>query len=204
MNRKLFGKNLAVVLFLLGAGVVASCSEKIVGNPQKVAKEYIEAVQKGDFLALYHLNRSTARQSKYILSSDVGDVKKADAENLARAKAGYDSVEPGFHPGSQWGEKYLFPASAKVVIGKPRNPQLAAKDTFGDNYEKGNTVIVIVSASYPSAEQAPEYHGNKLKYAEYSCMLGKIRADKSVMIYTYDENWYFNGCFINSETAQYR
>lgn len=203
MNRKLFGKDFfrAIVLLTLIAGMTAACSiNKIAGNPTKVLKEYIDAVQKGDFNTMYSLSHVTARQKKWIKKLESGDVQKQEAENFQRHKAIYDATVPGLL-NVQWAEKFFFPASAKVEIGKPRDPESVEKK-MGDAYEKGVVVLFTVSVTYPKPEDAPEFNGVKLKSADYNCMLRKIRYDDSVMIYSYDEKWFFAGCVISGDSVR--
>lgn len=205
MNHKLFGKDLfrAIALVALIGGAVSACSiDKIAGNPKKVMEDYIAAVQKGDFNTIYLLNRATARQKKWLQKGEVGDVKLQEAENFQRNKANYDAAVMSFTPGVQWAEKFFFPPSAKVEIGKPRDPERVERDKMGDAYEKGVVAVITVSVTYPVPEEAPEYSGMKLKSTNYTCMLRKIRYDDSVMIYSYDEKWFFSGCLIDGHSAR--
>lgn len=195
MNRKLFGKNLfrAIALLLLMAGAVSACTlNKIAGDPAKVLKDYIAAVQKGDFNTMYALSHVTARQKKWIQKSETGDVQKQEAEHFQRHKAMYDATVMGM-ANVQWAEKFFFPPSAIVEIGKPHDP-VPVEKKMGDAYEKGVVVVSTVSVSYPKPEEAPEYNGVKLKNAVYECSLRKIRHDESVMVYSYDDKWFFAGC----------
>lgn len=205
MNHKLFGKNLfrSIVLLILVAGTMAACSlDKIAGDPAKVLKEFIAAVQKNDFNTMYALNNDTARQEKWLKKGESGDVQKQRTENFQRSKEFYDTAVMSFSPGVRWAEKFFFPPSAKVVIGKPRDPEPVEKEKMGDAYEKGMVAVITVAVTYPVPEEAPEFHDAKLKYAEYNCMLRKIRQEGSVMIYSYDDKWFFSGCIINSNSVQ--
>lgn len=203
MNHKLFGKFFfrAIALVALVGGTEACTLNKIAGDPAKVLKEYIGAVQKGDFNAIYALSQVTARQKKWIQKSETGDVQKQEAEHFQRHKAIYDATVPSFS-NVQWAEKYYFPPSAKVEIGKPRDPEPFEKEKLGDAYEKGVVAIITVSVSYPVPEEAPEYDGMKVKQANYNCMLRKIRYEDSVMIYSYDEKWFFSGCLVIGNSIQ--
>lgn len=199
MNRKLPGKNLfhAIALLALIAGAVPACTlDKIAGDPKKVLHEYVEAVQRGDFNTIYALNQVTARQNKWLQKSESGDLKKQEVEHFQRHKATYDAADMSSTQGVLWAEKHFFPRSSKVDIGKPRDPEPVEKEKMGDAYEKGVVAVLTVSVTYPVPEEAPEHNGAKLKYAEYNCMMRKIRYDESVMIYSYDEKWFFSGCMI--------
>ena len=203
MNRKLFGKNIHRAIVLLALIAVSACSlDKIPGDPAKVLREYITAVQKGDFKTIYALNQVTARQKKWLQKSETGDVQIQEAEHFQRHKAIYDAADMSSTQGVLWAEKFFFPASAKVEVGKPHDPLPVEKEKMGDAYEKGVVVVSTVSVSYPIPEEAPVYNGVKLKYAEYNCMLRKIRYDESVMIYSYDEKWFFSGCMIKGSSAR--
>lgn len=204
MNRKLFGKNIFrtfALLALLTAGVSACTLNKIAGNPEKVLKDYIEAVQRGDFNAIYAMSQVTARQKRLIAKAETGDKKVLEAEQFQRHKAIYDAAVLSFS-NEQWGEKFYFPPSAKVEIGKAHDPLPVEKEKMGDAYEKGGVVVVKVSVTYQKPEEAPEYNGHKLNYADYNCMLRKVRYEDSVMIYSYDDKWYFGGCLINSSSVK--
>ncbi|MBI5636679.1 MAG: hypothetical protein HZA03_01780 [Nitrospinae bacterium] len=203
MNRKLFGKNLfrAIALPALMVGAVSACTlDKIPGNPTQVLKDYIDAVQKGDFNTIYALSQVTARQKKWIQKSESGDVQKQEAEHFQRHKAIYDATAADM-ANVQWAEKFFFPPSAKVEIGKPHDP-VPAEKKMGDAYEKGVVVVSTVSVSYPKPEEAPEYNGVKVKDAVYECSLRKIRHDESVMIYSYDDKWFFAGCVVKDTSAR--
>lgn len=207
MNRKLFGKNGAIltvaVALLLATGV--SCSDSIPGKPDMVLQEYVVAVQKGDFETIYRLNRATARQSRFIHKDKTGDAEKMDAENMAMARANYEAVQPSFTPGMHWAEKHFFPQTSGVFIGRPQHLAPTGNEPgLKDNYEKGNTVVIPVSVTYPDLNQAPEYGGKKIKQAEYRCVMGKVRMEDSLMIYTHDDKWFFNACLIEIEKIEYR
>lgn len=205
MNRKSFGKLSAVLLFTAALGFVSACAEKIPGNPEITMKEYIEAVQKRDFKTIYYINRSTARQSKYILKSKDADTLRMDAENLEKNRLEFEAIAPNFTQGVRWNEKHFFPSSSIVKIGKPQDfIKQIDKQRPGENYEKGNTVQFLISVDYPNATDAPEISGIKLKYAEYICSLGKIRQDQMVMIYSIDDKWYFNSCMVDMGKVQYQ
>ncbi len=204
MNRKLFGKNTfrAIVLLFLIGGVVSACTlDKIAGDPEKVLKEYIDAVQKGDFNKMYSLSQVTVRQKRLLAKTDSGNMKVLESEQFQRHKAIYDATVPSFS-GEQWVEKFYFPPSAKVELGVAHDPLPVEKEKMGDAYEKGGVVVIKVSVDYPKPEEAPEYNGQKLNHADYNCMLRKIRYEGSVMIYSYDDKWYFGGCMINSKSAR--
>ncbi len=204
MNRKLFGRNFFRMLALLTliTGAVSACTlDKIAGQPENVLREYIDAVQKGDFNTIYALSQVTARQKRLIAKSETGDKKVLEAEQFQRHKTIYDATVMSFS-NEQWTEKFYFPPSAKVEVGKAHDPLPVEKEKMGDAYEKGGVVVVKVSVTYPKPEEAPEYNGQKLNYADYNCMLRKIRYEDSVMIYSYDEKWYFGGCLINSSSVR--
>ncbi|MFQ5432974.1 MAG: hypothetical protein ACE5EN_10770, partial [Nitrospinota bacterium] len=150
MNRKWSGSVVGVYLILLVqiALLISSCSKGIPGNPVKTVKDYIEAVQKSDFETIYRLNRSTARQKKFIEKSKNGNVEQELKENFKSNKAAYDVVEPGFYSGAQWAEKYYFPPASNVVVGEARNPSAAEGDSVNVKYETGFTVLVSVKTFY--------------------------------------------------------
>ncbi|MBI3582179.1 MAG: hypothetical protein HY098_08945 [Nitrospinae bacterium] len=201
MNRKSFGRPCVAVSAAVLALFLAACAERIPGDPGKTMAEYVGAVQKGDFAAMYKLNRVTARQKKYILKSNTGDINKLLSENYEANLAKYKSAEPTFYGGVQWQEKYFFPPSAAVRIGKPQNLPSGEGDERKENWEKGLKVLVEVSVDYPKKDEAPEYGGQKLKSINYACTLSKIRMEGALMVYSQDPDWFVDGCMANSASA---
>ncbi|MGK7345145.1 MAG: hypothetical protein ACNS63_04990 [Candidatus Nitrospinota bacterium M3_3B_026] len=179
----------------------ASCHDRIPGKPEKTTAEYIEAIQKNDFAAVYQLNRVTARQARYLENTDVGDVDEMLRQNYEQRKAEYEAARAVFTPGIQWAEKHFFPASASVSVGEASWIKPVGDDPVNADYEKALTVTVPVSVEYKDKSAAPELEGKKLKSASYTCSLGKIRSEKSVRVYNVDEQWYFNGCILNRESV---
>lgn len=175
----------------------AACQDRIPGEPEKTAREYIEAIQKNDFAAVYRLNRVTARQVRYLENTDVGDVDEMLRQDYERRKADYEAVRTAFTPGIQWTEKHFFPASASVSVGEASWIKPAPGDPVNAEYEKALSVMVPVSVEYKDKNDAPVFEGKRLKSASYTCAMGKIRSEKSVRVYNVDEQWYFNGCILD-------
>ena len=203
MNRKLFGKPSRLRIALVVALFSWACSERIPGNPEKIIAEYLGAVQKGDFATMYKLNRVTARQKKYVLKSNAGNLDKLLSDNYEMNLAKYNSAVLSFMGGVQWQEKYFFPRSAVLKIGRAHPLIPPDKDARGENWEKGLTVLAEVSAEYPNKEEAPEYDGQKLRSLNYACTLSKIREEGSLMVYSQDLDWYVDGCIANLASAKF-
>ena len=194
MNRKWSGSAVGIYLILLiFSPLLLSCTKDIPGNPIKTVEDYIAAVQKSDFETIYNLNRVTARQKKYIKKAKNGNVEQELKASLKTHKRAYEAVEPGFFTGAQWAEKYFFPSTSRVVVGEARHPPPSGVD-----YEKGFTLYVAVKTSYAKREDAPEFHGRKVKGAVYDCILGKIRYGENVRVYSHDEQWFFAGCILDT------
>ncbi|MEE8483581.1 MAG: hypothetical protein V3S46_03205 [Nitrospinota bacterium] len=204
MNHKLSGNTaktaiaVAVLVFALTA-----CWQKIPGDPKGTLEKYIKAVQQGDFKTIYALNQVTARQKKYLEQTTVGDVDAIVAENYRKSKSDYDDLEPVKVVNIQWGEKYFFPPSASVAVGKPKPPAAAGDDTVNAEYERAGTVNVQVSVVYTDPAKAPEIEGKKVKSIDYLCTLVKIREGKNVRVYSHDENWFFGSCIEETPSASY-
>lgn len=207
MSRKWSGKRLsdglsaiALAFFMLG---LVSCTEKIPGNPKKVVTDYVTAVQKNDFDTIYKLNRVTARNMKYLQSSEVGDIEEALRQTYNTKMEEYNSVAPTFTPGVQWAEKHFFPKSARITYGEPYQLKPVGDDPVNAEYEKALTAMIPVYVEYTDKTVAPEHEGKKIKTASYTCSVGKIRGGMTVRVYNVDANWYFNGCIIDRDSLQY-
>ncbi len=201
MNRKSFGRPFGVASAVVFALFFVACSERISGDPAKIMAEYVGAVQKGDFASMYKINRITARQKKYILKSNAGDINKLLSANYEMHLATYKSAELSFYGAVQWQEKYFFPPSAVVRIGKVHNLPPPDKNERKENWEMGLKALVDVSVEYPKKEEAPEYDGRKLKSINYVCTLSKIRMEGAMMVYPQDPDWFFDACIANSASA---
>lgn len=203
MNRKSFGRPSGAASAVVFALFLAACSERIPGDPAKIMAEYVAAVQKDDFASMYKINRITARQKRYILKSTAGDLNKLLSENYKMHLATYKSVEPSFYGAVQWQEKFFFPPSALVRIGKAQNLPSPEQSERKENWEMGLKVLVDVSVEYHKKEEAPEYDGRKLKSINYVCTLSKIRMEGALAVYPQDPDWFFDGCNANSASAQF-
>lgn len=170
----------------------------IPGNPQKVVEDYINAIRNGDFKTVYRLNRVSARQKKFIEKSGAGNSKNESSQNFAKHKAAYESLKPGFFTGAQWAEKYFFPKSSTVTVGDPRHPPKAGGEASNAGYEQGLSIIVSVKTVYNMKKEAPELNARRIKEATYDCFLAKIRYGDNVQIYSYDEQWFFAGCILDT------
>ncbi len=201
MNHKWFGRPYGATSAVVFVIFLAACAERIPGDPGKILAEYVGAVQKGDFATMYKLSRITARQKKYILKSNVGDINKLLSENYEMHLSTYKSVEPSFFGAVQWQEKYFFPPSAVVRFGKAKNLPPPEKSERKENWEIGLKVLIDVSVEYPKKEEAPEYDGRKLRSINYVCTLSKIRMEGALAVYPQDPDWFFDGCNANSSSA---
>jgi len=204
MNRKWSGSAAGIyIILMISSLLLFSCTKDIPGNPKKTVEHYIAAVQKSDFETIYKMNRATARQKKYIEKSKSGDIEQELMASFKTHKEAYDAVEPGFFSGAQWSEKYLFPPTAKVVVGEARHPSPAPDDPEHVQYEKGFTAFVSVRTLYTTMEDAPELYGRKVQEATYDCALGKIRYGDNVRVYSHDEQWFFTGCILERDSVTY-
>ena len=204
MNHKLFGKGAGPVFaaILVIGFMLASCEDKIPGDPEGVMKQYVNAIKARDFKTIYSLNRVTARQKYHLEQTSVGNVETILKTNYEENKAAFDSAEFTLTPAVQWGEKYFFPPSAKVSFGKPERIKPVGDDPVNAEYEKALTVKIHVTAEYPDVNEAPKLGDRAIKTAVYDCALGKIRTGKSVRVYDLDEKWYFNGCILEKDRVQ--
>lgn len=206
MSHKLSGSKIfkagfyiAVSAFFLGG-----CDPKISGHPEKVASQYIEAVQKNDFKTIVELNFDTSRSRKYLERSEGADRDKAIKAHFKENKAAYQTAGLSFSPGVRWAEKHYFPASALVEIGEPYPPVGAGEDDVNATYEMAVSAFVPVKVEYPDRNQAPIHNGRKIETASFECVFRKIREGENVRVYSHDAKWFFAGCIFNSSLATYR
>jgi len=206
MNLRLSGKKAfgaCCLLFPLAALALFACTKEIPGNPEKTVKEYIEAVQKGDFETIYRLNRVTARQKKFLEKTEAGNVELVLKQNFERQKAAYFTSEPDIFSGALWTERYFFPPSSSVKVGKARSMSQIGDDPVNVEYEKGFLAIVPVETTYASEKDAPKLKGQSIKKAVYDCNLAKIRQGDNVRIYSHDEKWFIARCILDTDTVEY-
>lgn len=194
-------KYITIAAVAVVALVASGCMEKIPGEPEKVMRDYVEAVQKDDFKTIYKLHMLTARQQQFLSKSEVGDVEAMLREHYENSKKDYDAVKPTFAQGITWSEKHFFPASATFAIGDPYHPPAAPDDPVNAEYEKAQNVIVPVNVTYSKKEDAPELEGAKVKSAGYMCFMKKIRQAETVRVYSHDEKWYFGDCLVDEQTV---
>ena len=203
MRHRLFGKR-----SLGGAGAIAlcalafACTSGIPGHPAEVMTKYVKAIQHGDFKTVYALNAVAARQKKYLTQSGAGASSAVLNENYKKNLNYYRSARPSFISGFQWAEKYFFPPSSSVVVGRPYRPAPAGSDTLNSKYESDYRAIVPVEVVYEK-ENAPAMEGRKIKTARYDCSMVKIREGKNVRVYSDDDRWYFSGCLIEISSARF-
>ncbi len=205
MSHKLSGNKIFKAGFYIAvlAFVTGGCDQKIVGHPEKVTSDYIKAVQRNDFKAIYKLNFDTSRSSKYLKCSDEKAEEKICEQNFRENKTIYENVELNLSPGVRWTEKYYFPASALIDIGEPYPPVAAGEDDINSKYEKAVSVFIPVKVEYPDQDEAPSQDDRKIKTASFECVLRKIREGGNVRVYSNDTKWYFAGCVFNSLSATY-
>ena len=197
MNRKSFGKSLALALTAL-VWVSSGCVEKIPGEPDKVVERYIKAVQETDYRTIFDINHVTAKQLKYLRQLNAGDREHSLEESYRQYSEIYKGVAPTFQPGITWAEKGFFPPGSKTRVGKPYHPIAAGDDPVNAEYEKATNVYVPVEVDYPDISTAPEYSGRKVRSALYDCGLKKIREGRNVTVYAHDDKWFFGGCIANT------
>jgi len=205
MNRKLFG-NIVVIkkaLFVIALLALNSCSESIPGNPEKVAGDYVKALQSKDFSRIYELNFLTVRQNRLLLREEGASGKMLMEENFRNHKADYESAEAKFTDRGLWHEKSYFPQSAKVTVGKASYPKAAADDPVNADYEKAQNVYVKIKTLYSSPSDAPDYEAKKIKEVSFDCFLKKIRKEGNVSIYSHDEQWFVADIVPDVTTALY-
>ncbi len=196
--KKMFG--LAVVP--ISALFILSCSETIPGHPEKIMREYIEAVKKDDFATIYSLNMKTARQKKYLGKTSVGNVEMILRENFEKNRDDYESVPISFNMGEQWVEKYFFAKSESYTIGEPYSPKPVGDDPVNAKYESSVSCYVPVLVKYGDSKTSLEYNGKKMKSAKYDCTLRKIREGNNARVYSHDDDWYLAGCVIDTSTIE--
>ncbi|VAW27401.1 hypothetical protein MNBD_BACTEROID07-302 [hydrothermal vent metagenome] len=206
MSRKWSGKKIfkAGFCIAISAFALGGCDQKIPGHPEKIASEYIKAVQRNDFKTIYRLNFDTSRSSKYLKCSDGKAENKICEQNFRENKTIYENAELNFSPGVRWVEKHYFPASALVDIGEPYPPAAAGEDDINSKYERAVSVFVPVKVEYPDQNEAPSQDDRKIKTASFECVFRKIREGGNVRVYSHDIKWYFAGCVFNAQSVTYR
>jgi len=200
MNRKWFGEALALLAII---ALVASCTKKIPGDPDKTLERYIKALQAQDMQTITDLNHLSARQLKFLRQSSSEDRQKSIDMALEGYKEAFDAAPHTFQQGITWSERYFFPAGAKFTIGEPYSPVKVGDDPVNAEYEKSNNSFVPVDVVYPDSKTAPDHGGKKVKSAHYDCSMKKIREGRNVAIYSHDDTWYFGGCVVNQAQFTY-
>jgi len=192
MNHKLFGKNYMMKNLFMAVLVLAlsACTESIPGDPQKVTKDYVNALQQNDFSAIYKMNYLTVRQKRLLVREEDEAGQKLMEEYFNKHKADYDSVDAGFTDRGTWHEKFYFPKTAKLKFGKASYPKAAPDDPVNADYEKAQNVYVKIKTTYNAPDEAPIYGERKIKEIYFDCFLKKIRKEGNVRIYSHDEQWF--------------
>jgi len=206
MSRKWSGKTIykAGFYIIVSAFLWGGCDREIPGHPEKVAFEYIHAVQKNDFQAIYKLNFDTSRSRKYLECSEKKADDKICEDNFRENKTAYEKAGLNLSPGVRWAEKHYFPPSALIEVGEPYPPVGAGDDDLNAKYEMAVSVFIPVKVEYQDQNEAPSQNNRKIKTASFECVLRKIREGGNVRVYFHDAKWYFAGCVFNSATATFR
>ncbi|MBF0169719.1 MAG: hypothetical protein HQK87_01295 [Nitrospinae bacterium] len=177
--------------------------KSIPGEPEKVTRRYVEAIQTGDYHTLFRLNHVTARRLKYFDMSELPEDREEAVRYQAAQQAEYEATPPDFTPGVRWAERHYFPPTARVTVGKAVSPAAAPNDPVNADYEKANSVTVPVTVDYPDPGQAPLYQGKPMASAAFDCMLIKLRVGKNVAVYSHDDQWYVNGVILDPATVRF-
>jgi len=193
----------APVLLALAVAALAGCTQKIPGHPEKTVSEYVEAVRGGDFKTVFRLNFTTAKNTKYLKLSEVGDPEQAIQEAHDRAFAQYQAAAPTFMAGVLWSEKGYFIPDSQVEIGSAFSQPPAPDDPVNAEYEAATSVYVPVTVTYSNPDTAPALNNRKIRVARYDCSLRKIREGKNVRVYSHDDRWFFAGCVIETGSIEH-
>ncbi len=203
MSPRLSGSFRQILLGALCGFLLASCSQKIPGHPEKILKSYIEATQKGDFDTVYKINKLTARQIKYLGSTTVGNVDQMLKENFEQKKALWKMADTGRESGELYYEKQLFPASSEFSIVSIKTPPTLSDDPVNAEYEVANNIYGVVEVVYKNKAAAPKFDGRSAKKARYDCILSKIREGDNLRVYSDDTSWYFGGCLSDAGSISF-
>jgi hypothetical protein len=176
----------------------------IAKSPKAAVEEYITAMQKRDFGALYEMNSEAQRKVLLILRETTEKTEELLKANYLAEKQAFEKAVPSADISLQWSEKFLFiPADMKYSIIKVEEEIEKAPSAFFRARKLANVYVKIDytnEATAPVLQEAGQ-EPKKIKNATYQIkMIQREEIIKGIRFGKIKRGWIFKGLTVVEAT----
>jgi len=191
--------NLIIIGILLLLAAISIFYLVIAKSPKAAVEEYITAMQKRDFGALYEMNSEAQRKVLLILRETTEKTEELLKENYLSEKQAFEKAIPSTGTSLQWSEKFLFIPDMKYSIIKVEEEIEKAPSAF---FRARKLANVYVKVDYTNEATAPVLQEagqepKKIKSAIYQIkMIQREEIIKGIRVEKIKRGWIFKGLTI--------
>ena len=187
-------------IFVVCLAVLTGCSGS--GGTQKALDEYLEAVKKGDFETMYHLNARMQKKIALIYRGSEERREESLKRNYEKYKAEYDQLEASMDLSGLWSEKFIITADSNYTITTVEVVEESGTPASKFKYNKLGQAEV--SVDYNNKETAPSHGGDKVK--QLVCHASLIKGEdvvKGIKTKQKFPKWVVKDLYIKSGSVTY-
>ncbi len=188
--------NIIIIGILILLAAISIFYLVIAKGPKAAVAEYITAMQRRDFDALYEMNYESQRKVQLILRETTEKHADLLKENYLSEKQAFEKAVQGTDTSLQWSEKFLFIPDMKYSIVKVEEEIEKAPSAF---FRERRLMNVYVKIDYTNEATAPVLHEaghepKKIKSATYQIkMIQREEIIKGIRLEKIKRGWVFKG-----------
>ncbi len=188
-----------ITAILILAAAIGILIFAMASSPKRGAEEYIIAMQKRDFDAIYELNYEAQKKVQLILRESTERHEEQLKANYLAEKDAFEKIKPDADISSHWSERFLFIPEMKYTIIKEEEE---VERTPSTPFRPRRTVSVYVKIEYANKASAPlipqgfnaDMEKKKIKTAAYQIkMVQSEEVIKGIRPEKVERKWLFKG-----------